>query len=105
MAGKFVEMTHRDPKPYVEQSARQESMSREEFEEVFKSFYSPLVRFFRSRGIELTVAEDLAQDVLLNVFKGWNTFRGGGGRSVWIYEIAKNVWRNHARSLGTLCAQ
>ena len=44
-------------------------------------------------------AEDMAQDVFVQVFKSIDSFRGDSKISTWIYRIAMNLTRNRAKYL------
>src|SRR5262249_62026549 len=44
-------------------------------------------------------AEDLAQEVFVQVFKAIGTFRGESKLSTWIYRIAINLCKNRAKYL------
>jgi len=44
-------------------------------------------------------AEDLAQEVFVQVFKAVHTFRGDAKLSTWIYRIAVNLCKNRAKYL------
>ena len=53
-------------------------------------------------------ADDLAQDVLLKVYRGLPTFRGDARLSTWIYRIAVNtclnwIWGRRAKEERTSC--
>ncbi|MCP4677514.1 MAG: sigma-70 family RNA polymerase sigma factor [Deltaproteobacteria bacterium] len=45
-------------------------------------------------------AEDLAQEVFVNVFKKIDTFRGDSSLSTWILRIASNACKNRQKYLG-----
>lgn len=45
-------------------------------------------------------AEDMAQEVFVQVFKAVNTFRGDSKLSTWIYRIAVNLCKNRIKYLG-----
>ena len=48
-------------------------------------------------------AEDLAQEVFVNVFKKIETFRGDSSLSTWIYRIASNTCKNRKKYLTRRC--
>ena len=53
---------------------------------------------FRMMG-DRAEAEDLAQEVFVQVFKAIGTFRGESKLSTWIYRIAVNLSKNRAKYL------
>ncbi len=48
-------------------------------------------------------AEDLAQEVFVNVFKKIDSFRGESSLSTWIYRIASNICKNRKKYLVRRC--
>jgi RNA polymerase sigma-70 factor (ECF subfamily) len=67
------------------------SSPNEEFRETFDEFFPRLKSYFRRWGFSPPEAEDLSQVVLMNVYKGWDRFRGEGNRDAWIYAAARNA--------------
>jgi RNA polymerase sigma-70 factor (ECF subfamily) len=69
--------------------------------------FNELVRVYERRVYTLvlrmigrpTEAEDLAQEVFVQVFKAIGTFRGDAKLSTWIYRIAVNLCKNRAKYL------
>ena len=69
--------------------------------------FNELVRAFERRVHALVLrmlgnpaeAEDLAQEVFVQVFKAIGTFRGESKLSTWIYRIAINLCKNRAKYL------
>ena len=69
--------------------------------------FSELVRAYERRVFALVVrmignsaeAEELAQDVFVQVFKAIGTFRGESKLSTWIYRIAINICKNRSKYL------
>ena len=66
----------------------------ESFGELFKIFTPQLVGFFRSRGCELA-AEDLAQEVMLMVYRKAGQVRDRGLFRAWLFKIARNALCRH----------
>jgi len=72
-----------------------DSPSERSFEELFRTFTPQLVALLRSRRCELSLAEDLAQEVMLTVYrkagqlKERRCFRG------WLFKIALNEMRRY----------
>jgi RNA polymerase sigma-70 factor (ECF subfamily) len=69
--------------------------------------FNELVRAYERRVLALVMrmlgnraeAEDLAQEVFVQVFKAIGTFRGESKLSTWIYRIAINLCKNRAKYL------
>jgi RNA polymerase sigma-70 factor (ECF subfamily) len=69
--------------------------------------FNALVRMYERRVFALTVrmmgsraeAEDLAQEVFIQVFKTIGSFRGESKLSTWIYRIAINLTKNRSKYL------
>ena len=57
------------------------------FEEIFKSFYPRLKRFFARRGAAASEIEELAQETSLKVMAGLPTFRSESRFEVWLFQI------------------
>jgi RNA polymerase sigma-70 factor (ECF subfamily) len=69
--------------------------------------FNELVRVYERRVLTLVVrmlgnpaeAEDVAQEVFVQVFKAIGTFRGEAKLSTWIYRIAINLCKNRVKYL------
>ena len=69
--------------------------------------FNELVRVYERRIFALVLrmignhaeAEDLAQEVFVQVFKAIGTFRGDSKLSTWIYRIAVNLCKNRTKYL------
>jgi RNA polymerase sigma-70 factor, ECF subfamily len=69
------------------------------FAALFKAFYPQLVSFFKARGRELTLAEDLAQEVMLTVYRKAGQVRDRSSFRAWLFRIARNtLCRHYGRS-------
>jgi RNA polymerase sigma-70 factor (ECF subfamily) len=66
----------------------------ESFAELFKAFTPQLVAFFRARGCH-TVAEDLAQEVMLTVYRKAEQIRDRSLFRAWMFKIARNTLSRH----------
>jgi RNA polymerase sigma-70 factor (ECF subfamily) len=75
--------------------------------------YGELVRRHQSsvRGLlrqltrtDITLADDLAQETFLRAYKNIRRFRGEAKFSTWLYRIAYNCFREHARRRKELVA-
>ncbi|WP_340119526.1 sigma-70 family RNA polymerase sigma factor [Pelagibius sp. 7325] len=77
------------PDDLVEAIARRQD--REAFKRLFAAFAPRVKAFARRRGAETQVAEDLAQDVMLTVWRRAAQFdRRKASASTWIFTIARN---------------
>src|SRR4051794_14443355 len=72
------------------------------FAALFEVFSPQLLAFFRTRVRELSVAEDLAQDVMLTVYRAGQV-RDRALFRAWLFKIAKNaLCRHYGRSAAEL---
>src|SRR6266699_2411885 len=69
----------------------------ESFADIFKIFTPQLVAFFRARGCELALGEDLAQEVLLTVYRKATQIRDRTLFRAWLFTIARNALCRHYR--------
>ena len=60
-------------------------------------YQDSLHRFFR-RTTDVDVAEDLAQDAFLEVYRSLATWRGQSSFRTWLFGVARNVGHRHLRS-------
>jgi RNA polymerase sigma-70 factor (ECF subfamily) len=65
------------------------------FADLFNIFTPQLVAFFRARGCELPVAEDLAQEVMLTVYRKAEQIRDRTLFRAWLFKIARNALCRH----------
>ena len=65
------------------------------YNEYFKMVYKYLICLTHNKEI----AEDLAQETFCKAIKNINHFRGECKISVWLCEIAKNLWFNELRKM------
>jgi RNA polymerase sigma-70 factor (ECF subfamily) len=70
------------------------------FAELVSRYEGRLVRLMRTIGPKSDMAEDLAQETFLRVFRARKRYEAGAKFSTWLFTIAGNVARNAARSLG-----
>jgi RNA polymerase sigma-70 factor (ECF subfamily) len=69
------------------------------FTALFQVFAPQLVSFFRARTRELTLAEDLAQEVMLTVYRKAGQIRDRTLFRAWLFKIAHNaLCRHYGRS-------
>jgi RNA polymerase sigma-70 factor (ECF subfamily) len=78
----------------------------ESFTDLFSIFTPQLVAFFRARGCERTLAEDLTQEVMLKVYSKAAQIRDRALFRGWLFTIARNslclYYRKQAREVETV---
>ena len=68
--------------------------------QVLQQVREDLIRFLRRRTSgDAALAEDLAQESLVHILRGYPQFRGMAALRTWARRIAANVWRDHLRRL------
>ena len=72
-----------------------DSPSEQTFEPLFHCFTRQLIAFFRSRGCDFSLAEDLAQEVMFTVYRKVGQLRDPASFRGWVFKIALNVMREH----------
>jgi RNA polymerase sigma-70 factor (ECF subfamily) len=72
-----------------------ENPNEDSFEDLFRMFSPQLVAFFRARTCELSLAEDLAQEVMLIVYRKAKQIRERALFRAWLFKIARNVLCRH----------
>ncbi|WP_164101557.1 sigma-70 family RNA polymerase sigma factor [Candidatus Laterigemmans baculatus] len=70
------------------------------FEELVRRYQGRLVRLMEHLGPRRDLAEDLAQDTFLRVYRARKRYEPGAKFSTWLFTIAGNVARNAARAQG-----
>src|SRR4051812_46003600 len=72
-----------------------EAPNDESFAALFNTFTPQLVAFFRARRCEPTLAEDLAQEVMLIVHRKATQIRDRTLFRAWLFKIARNALCRH----------
>jgi RNA polymerase sigma-70 factor (ECF subfamily) len=72
-----------------------ESPNEDSFAPVFQIFTPQLISFFRARGCETALSEDLAQDVMLIVYRKVNQLRDQTLFRAWLFKIARSSLCRH----------
>ena len=67
------------------------------FDYLLKKYRKPIVSFMYRMTHNQAVAEELAQEVFLRVYRSRETYRAEARFSTWLYRIATNLGVNHAR--------
>ena len=86
-----------------ERSLREEAMTKkfletpneDSFADLFRTFTPQLVAFFRARSCDLALAEDLAQEVMLTVYRKASQIRDRTLFRAWLFKIARNALCRH----------
>src|SRR5271163_1867054 len=72
-----------------------EAPDEDSFADIFKIFTTQLVAFFRTRGCELALAEDLSQEVMLTVYRKATQVRDRALFRAWLFKVARNALCRH----------
>lgn len=67
------------------------------FEFLVQKYRKPIIHFMYRMVHNQAVAEELAQEVFLRVYRSRDTYRAEARFSTWLYRIATNLGVNHAR--------
>lgn len=67
------------------------------FTELVEKYHRPLIHFLFRMVHNQAVAEELAQEVFLRVYRARESYRAEARFSTWLYRIATNLAVNHAR--------
>jgi RNA polymerase sigma-70 factor (ECF subfamily) len=67
------------------------------FEYLVQKYRRPMLSFMYRMARNAAVAEDLAQEVFLRVYRSRETYEPSAKFSTWLYRIATNLAVNHAR--------
>jgi RNA polymerase sigma-70 factor (ECF subfamily) len=65
------------------------------FADLFRTFTPQLVAFFRGRGCETALAEDLGQEVMLTVYRKAAQVRDRKLFRAWLFKVARNALCRH----------
>jgi RNA polymerase sigma-70 factor, ECF subfamily len=66
------------------------------YDEIYKT-YSDCILKYLSRTVGYEDAQDLTQEVFVNVYKSYNNFENKSSIYTWIYKIATNLIIDHKR--------
>lgn len=88
--------------PYLANLAEQISRgSHKAFDEVFRQYYGRVSNFIRSLIKSQSVAEDIAQDVFVNLWNSRHALSEVRSLNSYIYTIARNAAIDHMRRIHT----
>lgn len=63
----------------------------EKFISLYQAFVNEIYRYvFLRTGMDTALAEDMTQEIFLDIFKGMDGFKGLCSNRTWIFRIAKN---------------
>jgi RNA polymerase sigma-70 factor, ECF subfamily len=65
------------------------------FADLFRTFTPQLVAYFRARGCDVALGEDLAQEVMLTVYRKAEQVRDRTLFRAWLFKIARNTLCRH----------
>jgi DNA-directed RNA polymerase specialized sigma24 family protein len=71
--------------------------SNRRFEELFNRYSPRLKRFFGVLGVSAEEQPDLTQETMFRVFQTGGRFENERKFEAWLFEIARNVWKNSLR--------
>ena len=63
------------------------------FAELMQRYETRLIRFMHAAGPRHDIAEDLAQETFMRVFRARKTYEPGAKFATWFFTIASNVAR------------
>ena len=63
-----------------------------DFEEIYKLYYPQVYRFVMSLCNNSNLAEEITQETFFRALKGIDGYRGDCKLSVWLFQIAKNLY-------------
>jgi RNA polymerase sigma-70 factor, ECF subfamily len=67
------------------------------FDFLIQKYRKPIIHFMYRMVHNQAVAEELAQEVFLRIYRSRETYRAEARFSTWLYRIATNLGVNHAR--------
>ena len=77
-----------------------DQLSEETYRQLFRALSPRIFRYFRLRGCERELAEDLTQEVMLAVYTSHRQLRQRDLFRPWMFRIARNLWLQHVRQQG-----
>lgn len=66
-------------------------------EEIYKKYSQKIYKYLYGLTNDIELAQELMQETFYSAIKSINKFEGNCKISVWLYEIAKNKWKNYLR--------
>ncbi|MFU7560019.1 RNA polymerase sigma factor [Roseiconus sp. JC912] len=93
-------LRYRQSDPDVRLMLRVKNDDAAAYEELLRKYHPRLVRLLRAMGPRADMAEDLAQETFMRVWRARERYEPGAKFSTWLFTIAANVARNATRSQG-----
>ena len=69
----------------------------EDIEEIYKKYFTTVYKYLLSLTQSSDIAEELTQETFYRAVKNINKFKGNCKISVWLCQIAKNLWFDELR--------
>ena len=69
----------------------------QEIEQIYKKYYTVVYKYLFCLTHNSDIAEELTQETFYKMIKKIDTFKGNSKLSVWLCEIAKNLWNDELR--------
>lgn len=69
----------------------------QEIEQIYEKYYTVIYKYLLCLTKNPDIAEELTQETFYKMIKKIDTFKGNSKISVWLCEIAKNLWYDELR--------
>lgn len=66
-------------------------------EEIYEKYSTLIYHYLYGLTHDVELSEELMQETFYSAFKGIHKFKGDSKISKWLYEIAKNKWKDYLR--------
>ena len=99
MAGRRAECGRRPPEPASDAAIMLRAAAGDEagFNYLAEKYHRPMIHFLFRMVRNQAMAEELAQEVFLRVYRSRKSYRAEAKFTTWLYRIATNLAVNHAR--------
>lgn len=67
------------------------------FQRLFRRHREPIANFFLNKGFSDEECRDLTQDTFIRVYRGMPSFQHNASFRTWLFQIARNLWKNALR--------
>ncbi|HWJ22785.1 MAG TPA: RNA polymerase sigma-70 factor [Gemmatimonadaceae bacterium] len=95
----LVRVPMNDRELLAQLSSGEEAEAREAFDAIFRAWYAPLVRAADAVVRERAVAEELVQDVMLELWRRRERLDADGSPQAYLFQATRNRALNHLRHL------